>query len=83
MRAMNEIHSQDLNDVLTSARMMFAENKTSIDAQMFRAALGGLFCEEGAAFGDKLTAYESNAALVPEILIDIAVELDRRISKAD
>lgn len=78
MKALTKVHTQDLNDILTSARMMFCEVKTSIQVDMFRSMFGGLFCEDGASFGDKISAYENNKASVPSTLGLIAVELDFR-----
>ena len=72
-------HTQDLADVLAAARVFFfSDRKTSIQSEMFRAAFGGLFCAGGSAFGDKLSAYDANKNRVPEVLAEVAAEIDRR-----
>lgn len=78
MKALNEVCSQDLHDILSAARLVRTEpNSTYSD--MFRASFGALFCTvERPLFGEKLDAYEANKHKVVDILADIAVELDAR-----
>ena len=79
MQVLQDIHMQELSDILISAHSMFDEKVTDIQINMFRSMFGGLFCEPGARFGEKIGAYEANRKSVPLVLAEIAIELDRRI----
>lgn len=79
MKTLNTIHTQDLNDVLSAARLVITESNATFN-DMFRASFGALFCkEERPLFGDKITAYEANKENVPQVLAEIAIELDARL----
>lgn len=79
MKALNTINTQDLNDILSAARLVLTEQNATFN-EMFRAAFGALFCNvERPLFGDKITAYEDNKSKVPQVLADIAIELDARL----
>jgi hypothetical protein len=72
------MHTQDISDVLSAARLCLCEKKTSTENEMFRALFGGLFVGGFKPFGEKLDAYTANKHRVPEVLANLAVELERR-----
>lgn len=72
------LHTQEISDVLSAARLCLCEKKTSTENEMFRALFGGLFVGGFKPFGDKLSAFDANKHRVPEVLADLAVELERR-----
>ena len=78
MRALETIHTQDLDDILSAARLCLCDKMTSTQVHMFRASFGALFCEVGAHFIYRYVAYEENKHKVPEVLANIAIELEAR-----
>lgn len=80
MLNLTEKHTQDLQDVLSAARLRFTDSWNATICDMFRASFGGLFCNNGAMFGEKIDAYDANKGNISEVLAEIAVELEARLS---
>lgn len=79
MRDLHTIHTQELSDVISAARIcFFCDPRTSTQTQMFKASFGALFCELGAHFVHRYAAYDENKSKVPEVLANIALELEAR-----
>lgn len=72
------MHSQEILDVLSVARLCLCEDRTSIETEMFRASFGGVIIGGFKPFGEKLDAYAANKHRVPEVLAELAAELERR-----
>lgn len=72
------MHTQEIDDVLSAGRLCLCEKVTSIQTEMFRALFGGVIVGGNKPFGEKLDAYTSNKHRVPEVLADLALELERR-----
>ncbi|MQT73325.1 MULTISPECIES: hypothetical protein [Pseudomonas] len=72
------MHTQDINDVLSAGRLCLCDKVTSTQTEMFRALFGGVIVGGSKPFGEKLDAYTANKHRVPEVLADLAIELERR-----
>ena len=72
------MHTQDINDVLSAARLCLCDRVTSIQTEMFRSLFGGVIIGVFESFGAKLDAYKANKHRAHEVLADLAAELERR-----
>jgi len=72
------MHTQDISDILSAARLCLCENPSSIHREMFRALFGGVFVGVFKPFGEKLDAYKANQHLIPQVLAALAEELENR-----
>lgn len=74
----NEACTQDLDDIMGSARLCMSEKSSSVFVEMFCAGVGRLYCEPGATFLDAYSAYRANQNDHPMVLAFVAEELERR-----
>ena len=78
MNNIKEMHTQDISDVLSAARLCLCENPSSIHLEMFRALFGGVIIGVFKPFGEKLDAYKANQHRIPQVLAALAEELEDR-----
>lgn len=73
------ICTQDLIDVMSSAKLG-ASNEKAIFNEMFRASFGGLFCQPGSSFCEKINAYDANSHRLGDVLTLVGDEIEQRIN---
>ena len=73
-----QMHTQDIDDVLSAARLCLCDNVTNTQTEMFRSLFGGVIVGGSKQFGERLDAYTANKHRVPEVLAALAIELNRR-----
>ncbi|WP_219096283.1 hypothetical protein [Pseudomonas sp. UMAB-40] len=73
------MHTQDISDVLTAARILFgSETVTDTHSEMFQSSFGGVVLGVRKSFNERVAAYEANKHRVPEVLAELDAELLRR-----
>lgn len=73
-----DLHTQDISDVLSAARLCLCDKVTSIQTEMFRSLFGGVIVGVHKSFHEKLDAHAANKHHIPTVLAELAVELERR-----